>query len=297
MRTILLFALAACALAGCSNKPKDTAAEKIKPGESEPMAEEERIKEALEKGTERPEGHYDIEKPGTKWDDASAPMLTVGALMDERARETRNSLCRAVFTYDDPRDGKLTGKPEVRIQDKDHFEVEFMLPETKHAYNRIKGDGQRTAQLQESGWTLITKSSTPKRVLTEKEVAEWPRRFPVEMFSYLTEGVDAWGPLFEAWSKGVGGYTAVFEEQTFKQGDSEAAHYRVYAETKKDGGTTIEVIIDKEALRPLTVKVNGTMKDGREYDMYWTGSWFAGGKYDEGAFDLPPTVARSAKAS
>jgi hypothetical protein len=161
----------------------------------------------------------------------------------------------------------------------------------------VRGDGTKRAELREAGWTEISASKAPTRTMTEKEVVEWPRRFPVEMFSQYTEGTDAWGPLFEAWSKGVGGYKAVFEEQTFKQDDSTASHYRVFAETKKGSPTTIEVIIDKQHLRPLTVKVNGTLKDGRKYDMYWTGSWFTGGKYDEGVFDIPKTVAKAAKAS
>lgn len=294
---MLLLALAAMALVGCSNKPKGDVSEKDPVDSSKPMTEEERIKEALENATERPEGHYDIDQPGGKWDPSKASLLTVGARMDAKARETKDSLCRAVFTYDDPVDGKLTGKPQIRIQDKDHFEVEYMLPETRQAYNRIKSDGTRTARLVDAGWTEVSRSGAAKRSMTEKEVLEWPRKFPLEMFSVLTEGADAWGPLFEAWSKGVGGYKAVFEEQTFKQGDSSASHYRVFAETKVGRPTTIEVIIDKQHLRPLTIKVNGTRADGKKYDMYWTGSWFAGGKYDEGAFDLPPTLAKSAKAS
>lgn len=78
-------------------------------------------------------------------------MVDLGQKMDVRARTTTNALCRALFTYDDPSVGALTGKPEIRIQDDKHFEVEYMLPETKGTFNRIKGDGERRAILLDEG--------------------------------------------------------------------------------------------------------------------------------------------------
>jgi hypothetical protein len=224
-------------------------------------------------------------------------MVDIGRGMDVKAKGTKNALCMATFTYDDPSVGSLTGSPEIRIQDATHFEVEYMLPETKSSFNRIKGDGKKRAELLEAGWVRLPSGSGKSRAMSEKEVREWPRNFPVEMFSHYTEGADSWGPLFDAWQRGVGGYEAVFEEQTFRQGDSTASHYRVYAKTTEGSPTTVEVLIDKEFLRPLTIKVDGTLKDGRKYNMYWTGKWKTGGKYDASVFVIPATVPRPSKAS
>jgi hypothetical protein len=202
-----------------------------------------------------------------------------------------------VLTYDDPTVGSLTGRPEIKIQDDRHFELQYMLPETKSEFNRIRADGERRAQLGEDGWQSLASFSSDAPAMTDMDVLEWPRKFPLEMFSYYKEGSDAWGPLFRAWANGVGGYKAVVEEQTFKQGDKKATHYRVYAHSEESGKTTIEVIVDKVHLRPLTIKVDGTLASGERYNMYWSGDWQTGGKYDEGVFNLPKPGAKVAKAT
>ncbi len=299
MRTIVLATLALAVLAGCS-QPRDKAVGDVAAKPTGPkLTPEEKAAAAInDAATKRPEGHYEFPEPGEGgWNGSTASIVDVGKGMDAKANETKNALCQAAFTYDDPSVGMLTGKPEIRIQDAAHFEVEYMMPDTKGSLNRIKGDGKKRAELLEAGWVSLPSGSKNVRAMTEQEVAEWPRRFPVEMFSHYTEGADSWGPLFDAWRRGVGGYKAVFEEQTFTQGKSTASHFRVYAKTTKGSPTTVEVIVDKEFLRPLTIKVDGTLKDGRKYNMYWTGKWKTGGKYDPSAFIIPPTVPRTAKAS
>jgi hypothetical protein len=117
------------------------------------------------------------------------------------------------------------------------------------------------------------------------------------MFAHYTESKEVWSSLFDAWSRGVGGYKASFEEQEFKKDGRTASHYRIVASTKKGSPTTVEVIVDKEHLRPLTVRVEGTLEDGRTYNIFWTGLWKTGGKYDPAVFAFPEPKPRSAQAS
>lgn len=296
MRTALtsLAALATLALlAGCSGGAKTAKEDPIQP----PKTREELLKDAAEKMNERPKDHYTIKEPGDGWDGAQGSLIDLGRRMDEKARATKNALCEGKLTYDDPSIGALTGSPQIRIQDARTFEIEYMLPETKSAFNRIKGDGSKRAVLEGKGWVQLTAFSKSPKALSEKEVLEFPRRFPVDMFAHYTKSADVWAPLFEAWNKGVGGYKAVFEEQKFRKGDKTAAHYRVYAKTTEGSPTTIEVIVDKQHLRPLTIKVEGTNEDGEKYNMFWTGQWKTGGTYDEGVFSIPQPAPRTAKAS
>jgi hypothetical protein len=297
MRTFAFAALAVLALSGCSKPvPKEGAGPTASTGPKTPT-QEDLLRKGVEKVTKREPGHYDFAPPGTKWDASTTSMVDLGDRMDDKVRATKNSLCRAVLTYDDPTIGSLTGKPEIKIQDDTHFEVQYMLPETNHEFNRFRGDGKRRAELVESGWKNLAPFSSKQTKLTEKDVIEWPRKFPLEMFSFYKEGSDAWGPLFRAWANGVGGYKAVVEEQTFRQGDKQASHYRVYAHTEERGGTTLEVIVDKVHLRPLTIKFDGILATGEKYNMYWSGDWQTGGKYDEGVFNLPKPGAKVAKAT
>jgi hypothetical protein len=296
MRAYVVVALVALALAGCGESvPKDGSGPTASNG-TKTQTQEELLREGVTKQIERDPGHYDIAEPGTKWDATTTSMVDLGDRMDAKVRETKNSLCRAVLTYDDPTVGSLTGRPEIKIQDERHFELQYMLPETKSEFNRIRGDGERRAQLGKDGWQNLASFSSRAPGMTDKDVLEWPRKFPLEMFSYYKEGSDAWGPLFRAWANGVGGYKAVVEEQTFRQGDRQAAHYRVYAhsEVRK---TTVEVIVDKTHLRPLTIKVEGTLPSGEKYNMYWSGDWQTGGKYDAGVFDLPKPGSKVTKAT
>ena len=285
MRTLVALTLCLSLLAGCSKPaPKDPAPVA---GGGAPKSAADLLRKGIEDASERNAENYEIDEADDRWDPSKATLVSLGDAMDDKMASTKNALCEGVFSYDDPSVGTLNSTPQIRIQDSSHFELEYSLPETTSNLNRVRGDGARRARLNADGWQDLPKASRSSNTSSAKEVQEWPRRFPVEMFSQLVDGTESWGPLFRAWENGVGGYEAKLEEQTFTQGGSKASHYRVVARTKQGSPTTIELIIDKDHLRPLTIRVNGTLDDGRKYNMYWTGRWKTGGAYRADAFTIP----------
>ena len=292
-----LAALALLAVAGCSGPAKSAdkgPAAPVKPGPTK----EEAIKEALDKGSAAPPGAYDIKKPGEGWDAASASLVGLGKGMDEAMVPKQPLLCKGSLYYDDPTVGNLRFSPQqIKIQDLRNFDIEYALPETKSAHNRMRANGTRRVMLRDEQWKALPAFSSTHRRLTEGEVKAFPRQFPETMFASLKDNADVWSSLFDAWASGVGGYKAKLEEQSFTEGGKKRSQYRILATTNEGGPTEVEVIVDKEKLRPLTVRVNGTASNGKEYRMMWTGSWLVGGKFDAKDFVIPKVLPSSSQAS
>lgn len=274
-------------LVGCSGGSKVTkGAPKPEKSEAERLEE---LRNLVEKTTDSVKpGAYEIAKPGTKgWKATSDSMPDLGAAVDERLANAQNVLCRAVLSYDDPDAGKMVYRPEIRIADSKTFDVRYVIPETKGSISWVRADGKSRAINFDAAWKRLPPVGSGSKKLTEKDVVGFPERFPQIMFGKYTDGMDVWGPLFQAWNDGVGGYKSTIEDQAFKVGGESRRVYRVTAKTEQNGGAEIEISIDAKALRPLSVRSKGKRPDGSEYKMLWVAQWLVGGKLDRSTFQLP----------
>jgi hypothetical protein len=294
MRTLafVLLAIAVLSLAGCGRKPAagaGAAAVAPRPGGTG----------ALDPG-KAPEIPVNVEigEAGTDgWKEAPGSLVELGASMDEAMVVTEPLLCTGEIVYDDPSVGKMTMKSKARIEDAQTFDIEFTVPETAGSWDRIRGDGTKRAIRKAGLWEPLGRFSSSPPSFTEQRLMEWPSEFPEQMFASFIDGTQVWSKLFGAWAKGQGGYKATFEEQTFKRGEKVRSHYRVLAQTQQGGDTMVEILVDKERLRPLTIRVIGTNAEGKEYKMMWTGQWNVGGTFDEKTFAIPDPLPQAEKAS
>lgn len=279
MRLALAFALVALALAGCGGpKPKPPVNAQGSQGAA-PAPEGTAGNEGANAGAEVAVDEGDL--------------VALGKKMDKKMRGSRNVRVLAEMSYNDPAVGKLNFKPVIKIQDQRHFEIEFSTPETEGTFSRIRGDGTHRALKLNDEWEPLPGFGA---AVPGVDVGKWPRTFPISMFSLYRDGSDAWGPLFEAWTKGEGGYTVEVKKQSFKVSGGLSRQYLVTAKTEVGGRTEVQIVIDQESLRPVTVRSVGTIRDGRKYVVMWTGRWQAGGKFEPGTFEIPAPGLKGSQA-
>ncbi|MEX2243074.1 MAG: hypothetical protein WD716_04415 [Fimbriimonadaceae bacterium] len=290
MRALIpfLLALAALSLVGCSKKPTATKVTAGAPTALDPTK------------VDPPEIPVDVaigEVGKGGWKKAPGSLSELGVRMDEAMAVTEPLLATAEIVYDDPSVGKMTMKSKAQIEDTKTFDIEFTSPETAGSWDRIRGDGTKRAIRKAGAWEYLSRFSSSPPAFTEQRLLDWPSEFPEQMFASFIDGTPVWSRLFDAWAKGKGGYKATFEEQTFKRGEESRSHYKVYATTTKGGPTEVEILVDKERLRPLTIRVIGTNAEGKEYKMMWTGKWNVGGTFDAKTFAIPNPLPQTDKAS
>jgi hypothetical protein len=288
--SLLVALLALAFVSGCSGNKKTAADDPPRPEtDAERMS---RIKDLAERTTNGvPEEVYEISEPGTKgWKPSTERLGDLGTKVDDRLANAQNVMVRATITFDDPSSGKMVYRPEIKIYNARTFDVRYTLPEDKGAQSWVRADGSKRAKNVDAAWTYLDPFSSKAKPLSETDVVTFAKRFPELMFARYTESVDVWGPLFDAWRRGVGGYKATIEEQEFKIGGKMRRVYRVVAETQIGDKSQIEVVIDAEALRPTSVKSRGKNEDGSEYMMMWSGQWMVGGKLDPASFKLPKVL-------
>jgi hypothetical protein len=284
----VFLALAALSLVGCSRKPTATKVAAGAPATLDPTK------------IDPPDIPVEVvigEAGKGGWRKAPGSLSDLGEQMDEAMVVTEPIFATAEITYDDASVGKMRMDSKVRIADSKTFDIEFTVPETAGSWDRIRGDGTKRAIRKAGVWENLSRFSSSPPAFTEQRLLDWPSEFPEQMFASFIDGTPVWSKLFGAWAKGQGGYKATFEEQSFKRGTETRSHYRVYATTTKGGPTEVEILVDKERLRPLTIRVIGTNDEGKEYRMMWTGKWNVGGTFDEKTFVIPNPLPRAEKAS
>lgn len=239
-------------------------------------------------GPKIPPSAFEIGTPGKQgWAKTDDKLVQLGQRMDQVLIDGEPMLCRGEIVFSDPSVGDMQFKAEVRVKDDKDFHIEFVMPETGSSMNRMIGDGTRRVVRKNDEWIELQPFTHKDEPDPARVVSLFPRGFPEEMFAHYRDGSNVWSTLFQAWQSGVGGYSTTFEEQTFKAGGKNVTQYRIQAKTKKSPATEIEIMVDKKHSLPLTIRVNGTLEDGRKFQVRWTATWSFGGTYDAKTFEIP----------
>lgn len=299
MRTLGIIAIL-IALAGCGNKATSRENGASKPAGTE-TAQPERAT-LPDKGTlpidpEKemtappvPEGTYKIDPPRTDgWTESETKLVSVAKKMDDAMRSLGSTLIQTSTNYDDPEMGSMRAVPDIVIQDDSTFKIICAAPSDRGEDRVLIGDGERRVEKFKSEWNELKPLDKSGTISPQDAVKRWPLEFPILMFSRYRESADIWTPLFKGYESGVGGYKVEIEEGTFQIGGVSRSHYRVVAKRAGDEPIETEIIVDKERMLPLTIRVNTKGKDGKDLNAMWTGRWGFGGKHDPKDFVIPVT--------
>lgn len=231
-----------------------------------------------------------IAKPGTRgWTQAGHEPVAFGRKVDRALRElgTAKVEARYFFQLPGPRGGEMRARARLLLDEPDRFSLQYYLPETRVTMKRMVSDGDRSASHDGTRWTRLPEErSSPRRRLGEREVLAWPERFPYEMLRVYSDGTDAWTPILEAWSRGVGGYTVRVEDAEKPAQGTERPYYRVIASTEQGIPTTVEAVFDGARHLPVSVRVVRSKEEG-EAVYTWIGRWAFGGEHEAEAFRVP----------
>ncbi len=235
-----------------------------------------------------PPGTYEIGKPKEKgWSSAPLTLASLGKSMDMAMRDLERTIIESVTNFDDPEWGSMRATPDVFIEDEHSFRIIYTLPGDVGEDRLLIGDGKRRVERLKSKWTSLNPFSASPSISSKDAVNRWPLEFPSLMFALYNQGADIWGPLLDGWQSGKGGFKATVEEQTFEMEGKKASHFRVLATRGGAEPASVEVIVDKERLLPLTIRVQMTRKGGKELKAMWSGRWKFKGKHDPNSFLIP----------
>lgn len=253
---------------------------------------EEEAKEALKV----PEAAFKIAEPGTNdWQPTPqpSPERDLAAKMDDAMRRLSGAMIQTYTIYELPgaTGGVLRGNGTILIDDARNFRIEYYSPTNPTTLLTLVADGTRRGELLgPAGWRSLPAFGAPASPqLTDQQLRDWPDRFERSLFSYFAEGRDAWGPLLGAWAEGRGGYRLTVETKVRGEDLGGTEAIRILASTEQDIPTRIEIIVDGEHYRPVTVRIlRGPA--GAQTKIVWTGAWFFGGEIDRSAFKVPENI-------
>jgi hypothetical protein len=214
--------------------------------------------------------------------------LEVAKKMDQAFAGLKNVWVQSVVSYNVPSVGKLSGRAEAKIEDKDTFRIDYYLPETSGEMNRMVSDDGRSAYMRGGKWVGKKPTFSMAKTATDAGVKEWEEVFSERMFARFLTGQDGWSPIVDGWQKGKGGYKLEMEQKTIKKtGKKDQPFYRLLATRGGADKAVVEVRVDALKYLPVSIRVIRTNKDGTEESMYWNSQWKTGGTFTKKDFPVP----------
>lgn len=235
---------------------------------------------------EFPEKTFAISEPETEdWEPAPAPeKKTLGQKIDDALASLTEAYADTSINYDVADVGKLQGKAQVRIRDRDTYMIEYITPETEASINRVVRNGEKSRELYDAEWRDVKAGKVPT---SDADFQNLPKTLLRDIHSVHRDGRGYWGPLIDGLQAGKGGYETTVEERNRDAIDKNRPFYRVYARREKGDTTTIEILVDGERHLPLTVRVVEKKADGTESKQMWNGNWAFGGEHEDSFFAVP----------
>lgn len=288
MKKALLLLAALALVGGCQkDEPNPKVAVTNPPeattgGDAEPAAppkEPESGSEEPTKPSPLPSGPL-VAKPNTGgWRSGAVGAAQIAKQADEATRNMKATYAESTFSFVVPEGNTLrlaAGKGQsigfVRTIDAKRYAIQYLALSDGLTGRAIRSEGGRRLEMTDAGW----KPQASKTVLPSDPAAlveEFPLAFPKYVYGPLLDGTDVWSRLYEAWSKGVGGYTVKLEEKSGMNNGKPAKVYRLIAETAKGRPTRIEAVFDERRHLPVAVRVEVTDEAKQVSQFEWRGWW------------------------
>lgn len=137
-----------------------------------------------------------------------------------------------------------------------------------------------------AGTRLASATSDPKKL-----VQLFPIEFGRLMFQGLTDGLDSWGPVLNAWNAGATGYKVKIEERVMTYAGKKILTYRVLADrtpaaAKTQGSSKIELRVDGTNFLPVTVRETRVDLKKKTWIIQWSSIYSFGKKFNADDFRI-----------
>ncbi|MFM9873661.1 MAG: hypothetical protein ACKVQS_09385 [Fimbriimonadaceae bacterium] len=183
----------------------------------------------------------------------------------------------------------LRSSPKAKIQDKNHFSIEYTFPEDQGATNSITADGSERAMF-ESGKLkkLAPLGKEETRVkLSRAEIEEFARRMPADGFRYFSHGDRPWSALVAGLQDPKNGFNVKVTEMDANPIGEKRPFYRLIAQSKKGNKLDIEIVVDSKRNVPVVFRATQKYADGQDRRLVWKAEWKFGGNFEKNEFKIP----------
>jgi len=225
-------------------------------------------------------------KPGKDLGYASSKMSLVdlGKKTDAGIMGLQNGKAVVTMQYESAK-GNLNGEIDIKVRDKSTYMVEYMLPKTEAARNRLIANGSRKMVYIDHKWAQPTPRDTSKP-MEPQDIDAWIANNPAEIMSGLQDGAPVWSRLLGALQSDPNRTTTI-EEQQVTVAKVTRPLYRVVSRRKDAEGEVLEIVIDGLRWLPLTVKATSHDEDKAPLHLFWTANWLFGGTFPDSDFTIP----------
>lgn len=312
-RPLIFASLAAVALAGC-NSPKtvvqNDTKEPVVTGESPGTTPSEPVAPNPETGTKhdpakpnvkptlpvnKPTMEIKVPKTGTGgWKPTKLTLDDIGAKVAAATRGLRNTKADTIYLARTSQ-GEGTYRGEIAIVDPKKFRIDYVVnSEMPMSGSDISDGTKRMVRLGEK-FTPPMPAGKPLAIAQRPSAswaAMWTDDFNRMAFQGLTDGKDAWQPVFQEWKKGMFGFKPVVEERQMVHSGKMITNYRVRVErnaemSKKLGPCAFEIVLDGTRFLPVTIRVERKDLNGKVWMTQWSAHWKFREPIQESSFQMP----------
>lgn len=256
--------------------------------EDDPRDQAAKIRAAM---TPKPEA-VAINPEQKEWKEAkvAAPVVekTLGQKLDDGFEALPPTFINVQIECTD-RGSILKFSPSIRIQDTEHFSIEYALPESKGVMNSLTADGKRRARFESEQVTDLPPLG--KREVQVKmnraQIENFAKRMPVEAFRYWSHGDRPWSALFAGLNDPANKFKVDIKEMESDPSGPMRKFYRVIAESQSGNPLKIEMVVDSRRYVPVVFRTNLTYPDGKERMMVWRSEWGFGDNHETDSFKIP----------
>lgn len=176
---------------------------------------------------------------------------------------------------------------EVKIGQKGQYFIEYPRSEMIFERGLLVSDGKAKAVREQDKVTENVSNLVDKKT---DYATEWSRQFTEFALLGLSDGRSIYATTMRDLSAGIGGYTTNLEKKQQTVNGRTFVSYRLLATRQTPNPTTIEIKIDGQRLLPVTLKVNRKSADGTELYARMAIAWEFNKKQDSSAFQVPKPV-------
>jgi hypothetical protein len=185
--------------------------------------------------------------------------------------------------------GQATFDGVMRIGDNRHYRIDTFIIKPEPLTGIFLNNGTKRFVFVDgkfvptggipSGQRIPSATSDPKKL-----VSIFPSEFGRIMFQGLTDGIDPWTPLLNAWASGVGGYGMKVEERVMTYQKTTYLTYRLKMSrsagaAKTLGKSDLEIMVDGARFLPVTLKETRVDLKKKTWIVQWSAIYEFGKKF------------------
>lgn len=192
-------------------------------------------------------------------------------------------------------EGEGTYKGEIAVVDATKYKIDYVVnavmpmtgTDVANGVNRVVRLGEKFSGSMPAGKPLAIVNRP-----AASWAAMWMDDFGRMSFQGLTDGKDAWAPVFKEWKTGAFGFQPIVEERQMLYKNRMITNYRVRVErnaamSKKLGPCSLEVVIDGQRYLPVTIRVERKDTKGKAWMTQWSAHWMFQEEFPDSKFAMP----------